>query len=386
MLLVCGRFEVIKKKLNKMAIKPGMGRKTSSKNPPILSHEFVIQNHADIISCVAMVFVLGLMDESTAPFASAFISLHHNVSGEEPTREQPYGKPYTYMAGIKDYCAVFFYTITCIIMHAIIQEFVLDKISKKLHLSKFKLSLFNESGQLVTFYVMSFLWGANVILKEGYFSNFSLLWDEFPNHPMTFLHKFYFIIQLAYYLHMLPELYFQKVRKEEQQPKIIHSICGFSVICLAYSFGFHRIAIVLLTLHYLSEIVSHIFQMISVFDKDEKLASTRIVNSAVFVFVRFTTMVIGVLTLYYGVVASSSNKLRGLLALVSLMALQGYLIFSFITDQLKAKREAEQLAKLQSSSQKKKSPKEKTKRKRESDLPEADQSPNAPINHKPKVK
>ncbi|XP_065362936.1 translocating chain-associated membrane protein 1 [Calliphora vicina] len=369
-----------------MAIKPGMGRKTSSKNPPILSHEFVIQNHADIISCVAMVFVLGLMDESTAPFASAFISLHHNVSGEEPTREQPFGKPYTYMAGIKDYCAVFFYTITCIIMHAIIQEFVLDKISKKLHLSKFKLSLFNESGQLVTFYVMSFLWGANVILKEGYFSNFSLLWDEFPNHPMTFLHKFYFIIQLAYYLHMLPELYFQKVRKEEQQPKIIHSICGFSVICLAYSFGFHRIAIVLLTLHYLSEIVAHIFQMISVFDKDEKLASTRIVNSAVFVFVRFTTMVIGVLTLYYGVVASSSNKLRGLLALVSLMALQGYLIFSFITDQLKAKREAEQLAKLQSSSQKKKSPKEKTKRKRESDLPEADQSPNAPINHKPKVK
>ena len=36
-------------------------RKTSSKNPPILSHEFVIQNHADIVSCVAMVFVVGLM-------------------------------------------------------------------------------------------------------------------------------------------------------------------------------------------------------------------------------------------------------------------------------------------------------------------------------------
>lgn len=44
-----------------MAIKPGMGRKASSKNPPIFSHEFVIQNHADIVSCVAMVFVVGLM-------------------------------------------------------------------------------------------------------------------------------------------------------------------------------------------------------------------------------------------------------------------------------------------------------------------------------------
>uniref|UniRef100_A0A1A9W8R8 TLC domain-containing protein n=1 Tax=Glossina brevipalpis TaxID=37001 RepID=A0A1A9W8R8_9MUSC len=361
-----------------MAIKPGMGRKTSSKNPPILSHEFVIQNHADIISCVAMVFVLGLMDESTSPFASAFISLHHNVTGEEPSREQPLGKPFTYVAGIKDYCAIFFYTLTCVIMHAIIQEFILDKISKKLHLSKYKLSLFNESGQLVTFYVMSFLWGANIVMREGYFTKFSLLWDDFPQHPMTFLHKFYFIIQLSYYLHMLPELYFQKVKKEDQQPKIVHAVCGFSVICLAYTFGFQRIALVLLTLHYLSEIVAHVFQLISVFDRDEKLASTRIVNSAVFVFVRFTTMVIGVLTLYYGVVATTSSKLRGFMALIGLMALQGYLIFSFITEQLKAKREAQQLAKHQASQKKTKATKEKAKRKRESDLPEADQSPNAP--------
>jgi translocating chain-associated membrane protein 1 len=41
-----------------MALK---GRKSSSKNPPILSHEFVIQNHADIVSCIALVFVIGLM-------------------------------------------------------------------------------------------------------------------------------------------------------------------------------------------------------------------------------------------------------------------------------------------------------------------------------------
>lgn len=44
-----------------MAIKPGITRKASNKNPPFFSHEFVIQNHADIVSCVAMVFVVGLM-------------------------------------------------------------------------------------------------------------------------------------------------------------------------------------------------------------------------------------------------------------------------------------------------------------------------------------
>lgn len=43
-----------------MGVKPAIGRKTN-KNPPIFSHEFVIQNHADIVSCVVMVFLVGLM-------------------------------------------------------------------------------------------------------------------------------------------------------------------------------------------------------------------------------------------------------------------------------------------------------------------------------------
>jgi len=42
----------------KMAV-PRRGK--SNKNPPIFSHEFIIQNHADIVSCVAMVLVIGLM-------------------------------------------------------------------------------------------------------------------------------------------------------------------------------------------------------------------------------------------------------------------------------------------------------------------------------------
>ena len=49
-------------------------RRKSTKSPPILSHEFIVQNHADIVSCVAMVFLLGLMFEVSplrAPVARA---------------------------------------------------------------------------------------------------------------------------------------------------------------------------------------------------------------------------------------------------------------------------------------------------------------------------
>uniref|UniRef100_A0A0K8TPL5 Protein transporter n=1 Tax=Tabanus bromius TaxID=304241 RepID=A0A0K8TPL5_TABBR len=369
-----------------MAIKPGMGRKSSSKNPPILSHEFVIQNHADIVSCVAMIFVVGLMLQATSSIASIFISLHHNVTGVEPHAEKPRGEPFFYESGIKDYCAIFFYTLICIIMHAILQEYLLDKISKKLHLSKFKLSLFNESGQLSVFYAMSFLWGLDVIIRERYFAKLSLLWDDFPNHPMGFLHKLYFIVQLSYYLHMLPELYFQKIKKEDQQPKIIHAVCGFSIIALSYFLGFQRIALVVLTLHYCSELIANIFKLIDVFDKEEKYIKLRFFNNVIFVLTRFAIVVIAVLTLYYGI-GSTDHATRGLIALAGVTVLQGYLIFSFITEHLKTKRERAKEAKQAALAKKAKSSKtEKTKRKKESDLPEADQPPSPTQQGKQKVK
>ena len=40
-----------------------MAPKGKKKNPPVLSHEFFIQNHADIVAVIAMVFMLGLMVE-----------------------------------------------------------------------------------------------------------------------------------------------------------------------------------------------------------------------------------------------------------------------------------------------------------------------------------
>lgn len=47
----------------------------------------------------------------------------------------------------------------------IIVVFNLQKISRKLHLSKVKHSKFNESGQLLIFYLMSVLWAGDVIFR-----------------------------------------------------------------------------------------------------------------------------------------------------------------------------------------------------------------------------
>lgn len=230
---------------------------------------------------------------------------------------------------------------------------------------------------------MSCVWGFDVIIREGYFGQLSLLWDQFPDHPMIFLHKLFFIIQLAYYFHMLPELYLQKVKKEDQQSKIIHAVCSFSFIALAYFLGFQRIALALLTLHYANEVVSHIFQLVDIFDRDEKLTKLHYINHSIFIATRFGSMLLALLTLFYGIESSAKTQF----ALAAVMGLQGFLIFRFFNNFLRAESEKlveKNLIKKRATANSKTATsgeKSKKDRKKESDLPEADQNANSGRHH-----
>jgi translocating chain-associated membrane protein 1 len=94
-----------------------------------------------------------------------FIAMHHNTTRNGTTPQGiPYEEPF-FMVGWKDSCSVFFYTLIAIVMHALVQEYVLDKITRKLHLSKIRHSKFNDAGQLLVFSLITALWGANIILK-----------------------------------------------------------------------------------------------------------------------------------------------------------------------------------------------------------------------------
>ncbi|XP_073957259.1 translocating chain-associated membrane protein 1 [Choristoneura fumiferana] len=361
-------------------VKPAIGRKTN-KNPPIFSHEFVIQNHADIVSCVVMVFLVGLMVQTTSPVASLFISLHHNVSGVEPTRESPKGEPFLYEAGWKDGCAVFFYSLVCVVMHAILQEYFLDKISKKFHLSKSRLSALNESGQLVVFHLVTLLWGGDAILREGFAFNISQLWDGYPNHPMSFLLKLWWIVQAAYWIHTLPELYFQRIKKDEWTGRTGQAIVAFTFVALAYGFKFQRVGVALIVLHSLAEFVAHSYRLNIILrgereDVFEKFVS--LINGAVFVFVRLCSLVLGVLTFYFGLAGVAPLMLR-VAALSLLVSFQVYLMFNFISETMKQRQESRQLALSRPKKEKKEKPKKEKVKKvpvEDSDLPEVDQNTN----------
>ncbi|CAH1155288.1 unnamed protein product [Phaedon cochleariae] len=363
-------------------------RKSPNKNPPILSHEFIIQNHADIVSCIAMVFVVGLMVHATSPIASIFITLQHNVTlaGELPL----------YGPGIKDWACVFFYTLICIVIHAIIQEYILDKVSKKLHLSKSKLAVFSTSGQLAFFYLISSGWGIDLIFKEQYLTDIARIWSDYPA-PMTFLLKLYIIVQLAYSLHEIPELYFQRIKKEEWTSKAVQSIAATVAVYVPYFLSFNRLLVCLLVLHHISELFYHGSLLIQTVDKEEKFTKwTKRVSNALQILARLGSIVLAILTLWYGLALGEQQSLDipagyfntplvRIVLLAGILLLQLYLTFNVIKMELERSRESKAAIAAPKGKVQKKEKSKKSKKSEESDLPEVDQNTNKAL-RKQKVK
>ncbi|KAK6167765.1 hypothetical protein SNE40_021720 [Patella caerulea] len=358
-------------------------RRNKSKNPPIFSHEFVIQNHADIVSCVAMVFVIGLMFQVTSPVATLFVTMQHNVTlNESHIDYDPEIGYYSY--GRKDIFAVFFYTLIGIVVHAVLQEYVLDKFNRRMHLSKVKHSKFNESGQLLAFYFASAAWGVDIIVREGYLMGISRLWDNYPHCNFPFVVKFYFIIQIAYWIHTFPELYFQKIKKDEMSSRIQYAVLYLVFITSAYMLNFNRVALCMLVLHYTVEFVYHVARLMYFAEKLDLANTGFMVFNVLFVLVRLGTITLAVLTFWYGLEQSNKSmfdfaagnfntQIIRINCLTAICFLQAWLMWTFITFHLRKLRERSAVA----TSKKTRSPSKKRTKVQDEDissLPEADQN------------
>ncbi|XP_054622156.1 translocating chain-associated membrane protein 1 isoform X2 [Dunckerocampus dactyliophorus] len=322
-------------------------RKKSNKSPPMMSHEFVIQNHADIVSCVAMVFLLGLMFEVTSKFAVLFITVQYNVTLS--TNEETAVNHFHH--GFKDLATIFFYMLVAIIMHAIIQEYVLDKINRKKHFSKTKHSKFNESGQLSAFYLFSFGWGTSILLSENFLSNPVSLWEGYPHTLMPFQMKFYYICQIGYWLHALPELYFQKTKKEDIPRQLVYIFLYLVHIAGAYILNLNRLGLVLLVLHYFVELLFHVSRLVYFSNENRQMGFT--VWAVLFVLGRLLTLSLSVLTVGFGL-ANAENQGFDLAAgnfnilfvritvLAAVCLTQAFMMWKFINFQLRRWRETAQ--------------------------------------------
>lgn len=58
----------------------------------------------------------------------------------------------------------------------------------------------------------------------------------YPNHPMSFLLKLWWVVQASYWFHAIPELYFQRIKREDWPSRIQQAVAGFSLTLAAYAF------------------------------------------------------------------------------------------------------------------------------------------------------
>ncbi|XP_078481296.1 translocating chain-associating membrane protein 1/2 [Ciona intestinalis] len=281
----------------------GMPRK-KPKSPPIMSHEFVIQNHADILACIAIVVVLGLVSELTAKVSRVFVFLQHGlVKNEDGVLEPAVGKdsfPVEFERGTLDIFTVIFQAMMLAVIHAVIQEYVIDKISKKLHLSKTKNSRFSESGQLLIWCLISVGWSIHLLIKNGMCRDISMLWEDYPHKVIHWETKLYLLVQMAYWVHMYPELYFQKARKDEIPNRIQYYTLHLVFIAGAYFLHFWRIGMVIGLLHFIAEAVFHGSRLLYFAEKNEWAEFGFSIWRVVFPIARVLILAIAFLTFYWG--------------------------------------------------------------------------------------
>uniref|UniRef100_A0A3Q3AXF6 Translocation associated membrane protein 2 n=1 Tax=Kryptolebias marmoratus TaxID=37003 RepID=A0A3Q3AXF6_KRYMA len=307
-----------------------MAFRRRNKSYPFFSQEFLIQNHADIVFSLVIFILIGLMFEATAKTAILFIQPQYNITTLSPEVN-------TYLYGWKDCATILFYLFIAIILHAVVQEYLLDKVNRRLHLSKSKNTKFNESGQLCVFHLVSSVWSFYILITEGYLLHPSSLWENYPHSHLRFQVKFFYLTQLAYWLHALPELYFQKVRKEEI-PRQLQYI-GREV---------NRVGLVLLFLQYVSELGFHIARLLYFTDEShQKMFDTWAVS---FVFARMATLTLMFLAVGFGLARADNQGLDvelgnfntvliRMIVLLLVFLTQSWLLYKFIRFQLRRWRE-----------------------------------------------
>jgi len=256
--------------------------------------------------------------------------------------------------------------------------------------------VFTTSGQLSVFYLVSAVWGLDIVLKENLIFDIARLWVDYPA-PMPFLTKLYIIVQLAYNLHEIPELYFQRTKKEEYVGKATQSIAALALIYVPYFLNFNRLLVFLLVLHHISEVFYHIFQLIQTVDKEERFSKgTTLISNILQLLARLGSIILAILTLWYGLALGEQHELDlqtgyfntpvvRLAVLAGILGLQMYLTFNVINQEIARSREIKGATVAPKAKTQKKEKSKKSKKNEESDLPEVDQNTNKTLK-KQKVK
>ncbi|CAH3192751.1 unnamed protein product, partial [Porites evermanni] len=189
--------------------------------------------------------------------------------------------------------------------------------------------------------------------------------------------KFYFILQISFWVHCFPELYFMRAKREEIFPKIQLYIEYLLFIWAAYMLNFTHITICCLVVHYFVECINHAMRMLRISGKEDVAKTFFWVWTFLFAIARFAIIALTFMTFWYelsylclDVELSDQciiNFVIRLTAMAGVILMQAWLAWNFICYQIRMWREyaASTATPSKKKDNKKKSKKESEKKKKE---------------------
>jgi len=329
----------------KSAKRPGAQK--TEKDPPIFSHEYLLQNQADLVSSACLIVISGLLFKNTHALSSKFCLVQHNTTNitDPDTKDM-------YSVGRADVCMTLFYSLLCVAVHAVENEYFWEKIGRRLHLSKTRMSEFLEQGSTMPFYLAVIGGAFYVFYKEGILLTPGVIWERTPTDEMPMLIKFYWVLVMAFVTHQYPEMYFMRVKQEDMPNKIIGYTAYLVPIVGAYVTGLVYPATLILVIHCMSEVLKALSDVTESAGKQELSLPLYKIWSVGFIIARNSIAALSVVTFFKlrsktPDEITTSRFLSCSVVLAVLLALQLYLGYCFVQTVLTWRRQAKEVASAQ---------------------------------------
>lgn len=251
-----------------MVVKPPSRRK-KDKDPPIFTHDWFIVNHGDLFAGVLLLVFAGSMISWSPAIGFSnmllFLNYEKNItdeSGDILQRE-------AFSTGFLDYLQAVFYVNGFIVVHCIYQEYLIDKVIKRLRNASNKLRQSTQDA------FHGWLWHAtNSFFAFRLVMESPINWFQTADYPFNFQLPFnvkmFFICQFAYWLHNIPELYLSRAKKEQFIPVIKMSCLYLIALGIAYETYTWKLAILLTLFDSAGKSVFHLARLFKYYDYDLK--------------------------------------------------------------------------------------------------------------------
>lgn len=231
------------------------GLKLSDLKSPAFYKNIFMQYHADCFAVICAILIVAYMYNFSAPLAAPFVVINHNTTATDPVE---------YGTGVQDITFLAFVTALAFVIHDCLRELLWVHIFKRFNLQKNDQARLHVVASYLAYALTAIPLAINCLTDAGVLADLSKVYAGFP-HTMLASTKIFLLINIGYYLHLIPLPMFVKDLKARDGSKdhFMADAINIAVYTAAYVFGYSRLSVVMILLQSLAGSVSSLHTILA---------------------------------------------------------------------------------------------------------------------------